>query len=82
MCSTQWRHEANEGKSGLEWVRVRALGALGSLRFKKNLAAEKWPETHFLSNEEKEKWSEDFVQRETAGTRKQVEEAEAAVQQE
>jgi hypothetical protein len=35
-----------------------------------------------LSNEEKEKWIEDFVERETAGARKRVEDAEAAVQQE
>jgi hypothetical protein len=42
---------------------------------------EKWRETHFLSNEEKEKWFEDFVERETAGARKRVEDAEAAVQQ-
>jgi len=39
-------------------------------------------ETHFLSNEEKEKWMEDYVERETAGARKRVEDAEAAVQQE
>jgi len=37
---------------------------------------------HFLSNEETEKWIEDFVERETAGARKRVEDAEAAVQQE
>jgi len=52
--STQRRHHANEGKSGLEAERVRALGALRSLRSKKKLAAEKQRETHFLSNEEKE----------------------------
>jgi hypothetical protein len=46
--------------------RVRALGALRSLRPKKKLAAEKRQETHFLSNEETEKWIEDFVERETA----------------
>jgi len=80
--STQRRHQANEGKSGFEAERVRALGALRSLRSKKRLAAEKWRETHFLSNEEKEKWIEDFVERETAGARKRVEDAEAAVQQE
>jgi len=80
--STQRRHHANEGKSGLETERVRALGALRSLRSKKKLAAEKWRETDFLSNEEKEKWIEDYVARETAGAREQVEDAEAAVQQE
>jgi hypothetical protein len=54
---------------------------LRSLRFKKKLAAKKRQETHFFSNEEKEKWIEDYVERETAGARKQVEDAEAAVQQ-
>jgi hypothetical protein len=52
------------------------------LRSKKNLVAEKRRETHFLSNEEQEKWIEDFVERETAGAKKRVEDAEAAVQQE
>jgi len=66
----------------LEAERVRALGALRSLRSKKKLAAEKRQETHLLSNEEKQKWIEDYVERETAGARKRVEDAEAAVQQE
>jgi hypothetical protein len=39
--STQRRHHANEGKTGLEAETVRALGALRSLRSKKKLAAEK-----------------------------------------
>jgi len=38
-CSPQRHHQANEGKSGLEAERVRALGALRSLRSKKKLAA-------------------------------------------
>jgi len=80
--STQRRHQANEGKSGFEVERVRALGALRSLRSKKQLVAEKQQETHFWSNEDKEKWIEDYVERETAGARKRVEDAEAAVQQE
>jgi len=80
--STQPRHHASEGKSGLEAERVRALGALRSLRSKKKLAAEKRRETHSLSNEEKEKWIEDCVERENAGARKRVEHAEEAVQQE
>jgi len=78
--STQRRHQANEGKSGLVAERIPALGALRSLRSKKKLAAEKGRETHFLSNEETEKWIEDYVERETAGARKRVEDAEAAVQ--
>jgi len=80
--STQRRHHANEGKSGLGAERVRALGALRSLRSRKKLAAEKRRETHFSNNEAKEKWIEDYVERETAGARKRVEDAEAAVQQE
>jgi hypothetical protein len=51
--STQRRHHANEGRSGFEAGRVRGLGALGSLRSKKKLVAEKRQETHFLSNEAK-----------------------------
>jgi hypothetical protein len=38
--STQRRLDANEGKSRLEAMRVRALGALRSLQSKKKLAAE------------------------------------------
>jgi len=66
----------------LEAERVRAIGALRSLRSKKYLEAEKRRATHFVSNEEKEKWIEDYVEGETAGARKRVEDAEAAVQQE
>jgi len=80
--STQWRHHANEGKSGLEADWVRALEALRSLRSKKKFAAETRRETHFFRNEEKEKWIEDYFERETAVARKRVEDAEAAVQQE
>ena len=80
--STQWRHQANQGKSSLEAERVRALGALCGLRSKKKLVAEKLWERHFSSNEEKEKWIEGDVERKTAGARKQVEDAEAVVQQE
>jgi hypothetical protein len=39
--STQRRHHANQGKSGLNAESDRALGALRSLRSKKNLVAEK-----------------------------------------
>jgi len=79
--STPWRHQANEGKSGLEAEGVRAHGVLCSLRSKKKLAADKWRETHFLNNQMKEKCIEDYVQRETAGATKRVADAEAAVQQ-
>jgi hypothetical protein len=63
----------------LEAERVRALGALHSLRSRKILEVEKRRETHFLSNEEQEKWIQDYAERETAGPRKRVEDAEAAV---
>jgi len=51
------------------------------LRYKWKSAAEQSQETHFLSKEEKEKWIKDYVERVTAGARKRVEDAEAAVQQ-
>jgi len=77
--STRRRHQANEGNTGLVAQRVRVLGALRSLRSKKTLAAEKRQETHLLSNEAKEKWIEDFVERETAMARKRVQDAETAL---
>jgi len=80
--STPRRHQANEGKSGFDAEGVRALGALRSLRSKKKLAAEEQRETHFLSTEETDKCIEDYVERVTAGARKRVEDAQAAVQQE
>jgi hypothetical protein len=67
--STRRCRQANQGKSGLEAKRVRALGALHSLQSKKKLAAEKRRETHCFSNEESEKWIEDYVERETAVAR-------------
>ena len=39
--STHWRHQANEGKSGLEAETVRAHGTLHSLRSKQMLAVER-----------------------------------------
>jgi hypothetical protein len=78
---TQQRHQANEGKCSLEAERVRALGELRSRRSNKKLAAKKQLGTHFLSNEEKETWIEDYVERETAGARMRIADAEAAVHQ-
>jgi len=70
--STRRPEQANEGKrcSVVEWV--RAVGALRSLQSEKKLAAEKRHETHCLWNEEREKWIEDYVERETAVARKRV----------
>jgi len=80
--STHQRHEANQGKRGLEAERVRGLRALRSVWSKKKLSAEKRQEAHFLSNEEKEKWIEHYVERETAVARKRVHDAETAIMQE
>jgi len=52
-----------------------------SLRSKKKLAAGNRRETHFLSIKEKENCIEDYVERETAEARKQVEDAETAIKQ-
>jgi hypothetical protein len=49
---------------------------------KKKLAAEKRREMHSFRNADKEKWIEDYVERETAGARKWVDDPEVAVQQE
>jgi hypothetical protein len=54
--STRPCHQGNKGNSGLEAEKIRALGALLSLQSKIRLAVEKRQETHFVSNEEREKW--------------------------
>ena len=55
--------------------------ALHRILSTQKLAVEKRQEMHFLGIEEKEKWIKDYVGRETAGARKQVEDAEAVVHQ-
>jgi len=72
----------NEGKTGLEAERDQALAALFSLRYKKKLGVEKRRETHGSSNEKKEKWIDDYVDRETAVARERVVVNETAIQQE
>jgi hypothetical protein len=62
----------NEGRSSFDADRFRALGALRDLRSKKKLVVEKQRETHFLTNEEKEKWIKENVERETARATKRV----------
>ena len=77
------RHQQpNQSKSGLEEDRVRALGALHGFQSKMMPVAGKRRETHFLSNKEKEKWIEDYAERETAVARKRVEDAQSAIKQE
>ena len=72
----------NKGKSGLGAQWVRALGALRSLQSKKKLSAEKRQKTHFEWKEEKEKWSVDYVARETAVAREWIQDAETAIMEE
>jgi len=79
MKNSHSGHQAKEGKRSLEGDRVWALGALGILESQKKLAAEKWRETHFLSNAKREIWIKDDVETETAAERNQVEDAEAAI---
>jgi hypothetical protein len=79
---TRQGHHANKGKSGLEAERIRAFGALRSLRSKKRLAEENRPEMHFLINQEREKWIEDYVERETTVARKRVQDTQTAMMQE
>ena len=81
-CSTQRHQHVNEGKSGLDAERVRALGVLCSMRSKKKLRAAKRRETRCLSYEEKVEWIEDYVEKETAVARTRVEDAEKAIKQE
>jgi len=45
------------------------------------LAAGKRRETHFLWKERKQKWIEDYVERETPVARQRVEDAETAIEQ-
>jgi hypothetical protein len=54
----------------LDRERDQALGASHSLRSQKNVAAKKRQETDIVRIQVKEKWIEDYVERETAGARK------------
>jgi len=80
--STRRRHHAYKGKSGLEEETVGALGALRNLQSKKRLAVEKRRDPHFFSNQGREKWIEDYVERETAVSRKPVHDPQTALMQE
>ena len=80
--STLRRQHENECKRGLEAERVRALGALRSLQSKQKRSVEKGQETHFLHNQEKENWIEEYVERETPVARIRVPDAETAIMHE
>jgi len=57
-------------------------GSIARLRSTKKFASENRKESHFLPNEEEEKWIEDYVERETAVGRKRVQDAEIGIMQE
>jgi hypothetical protein len=81
--ATKQRHKSNQGKTGFEAERVRALGALRVLRARKRKAAEDMAENkRELSEEEKQKWIDDYVHSETAKARERLAKAEEAVQEE
>jgi len=72
----------NEGKSSLVEEMVRALEALHSGGSKMTLSVQTRWETHFVSQQEKEKWIKEYVVRETAVARKLVQDAETGIIQE
>jgi len=76
MRSTQRRRQANEGKRRLGGSENPSLGHCAASD-SKEAAVEKRRQMHFLSNEVEDKWIEDYVEIETAGARKRVENAEA-----
>jgi len=64
--STRQHHQTNQGNRGVERQRAPALNELRSLRSKMKLAAGRQWQRHCLNDKEKEKWIEDYVERETA----------------
>jgi len=82
MCPTPRRNQANEAKSGMEAEWVRAFAALHSLQSKKKLLAVNRWETHFFSNNKKDKWIKDYLHWKTAVGTKQVDDAETEIKHE
>jgi hypothetical protein len=60
----------------------RALVALRRLQSRNRVAAQKQRQTHILSNEEQEKWIEEYVEREAAVATRRVQDAQTAKMQE
>jgi hypothetical protein len=79
--STRQHLQVDEGKSGFAADRVWPLGALHSINFQMQLATGKRWETNWLSNQEKEKWIENFADRETGVARNWVQHAETGIMQ-
>jgi hypothetical protein len=80
--STVRGHKANQGKSGVEAERERALGAFHSLRFKNHHSAGLRSDIQFFDKEEKNKGIQEFVEKEMAAARQRVAKAEVAVERE
>jgi len=81
LQSTESCSQANDGKSSLEAETVWALRALRCIQSETNRAADNLRETHNLSNEEKAKWIEDYVNRGSVITRITGEDAETTMMQ-
>jgi len=74
--SSEWRQE---------WLGSRespSPGGIAQLEIQKEACGEEATRNALLKQWREEKWIEDYVERETTGARKRVEDAEAAVQQE
>src|SRR6187551_3430319 len=80
--ATLKRHRTNSGKSGVESERIRAHNSLHSLKYKKRRKAAESNEIRFMTKKEREKWIENYVERETATARKRAEEADSAWERE
>jgi hypothetical protein len=73
-------HKANKSKSVFEAKMVSALSALYMLLFKKLHVFKLWSKIQFFDNEEKKKWFEKSVMKETAAATQRVGKAEVAVE--
>jgi len=80
--STWWCHQLNHGKIGFAAETVWVLEALRSLQSNKKLSVETKQEKYIISNEKKEKWIEDYEDRETAVVRNRVQDTVTAILQE
>lgn len=76
--ATVKRHRTNAGKSGIESERIRAHNNLRALKCKKRKKAEGSEEIRDMDSDQRDKWIEDYVERETAAARKRAEEADLA----
>jgi len=81
--STQHDDVINSLKPTVAWrQKWSEFGGTATLQSEKNLSVEKRRETYILSNEEKEKRFQDYVDRETAVATKRVQDTETAIMEE